>query len=102
MAKDTWAIIGTLVLLVGASTGWVLRDLDEISGKVDRLSGAVGNLQQRVTLLDGRIANDAVLASHQKAPDVEAIRMLIDQMLAKGTLTVANANSIRESLESAQ
>ena len=109
MAKDTWAIIGALALLVTPSTGWVLRDIetaksaiDALDKKVDQLSGAVGNLQQRATLLDGRMSEDAIVSSHKKSPDVEAVRILINEMIAKGTLTQARASAIVANLEAAR
>ena len=84
--------------MVWASTGFVLRDLDSLAGKVDQLNGAVGNFQQRMTLLDRRLSEDAIGASSETVPDVEAVQVLLDDMVARGTLAQARASAIRANL----
>ena len=104
MSSDSKMIIAT-VLIAAGGLFWsddATRDrLDSVEGKVDGLSEAVGNLQQRMALVDGRITSDAVIARRFTELKVSDFTKVLERMVLDGSLTQEKADSLLKSIDPA-
>ena len=105
MSKDTKVTIGTISALVISATtvlfmniSDVKADVRSVNAKVDSLTSDVGNLQQRMSMIDGRTSRDVLAARSVHTITNADITAVIAKMVADGNLDQLQGSTLLASL----